>query len=321
MEKSKSEKILELFGQEQPLCLAPMYELNDLAFRTLCRKNGVKFCWSGMINAHLWVMNPRIRENYFQTCEKDRPLIIQITGNSEEELISTAIDVEPLCDAIDINLGCTKHIARRGNYGFYLVNTETKRQNVIKMVENLNRRINKPITAKIRLINDDDGNPCPQITSEFAKALETAGISLLSVHGRSNRQDKHGPVDSDAIKVIVQSVKIPVIANGGINNKDEGFQLMQNSGAFGIMIGQGLLKNPKMFSDDPNNKPLDHTREYIALFKEYPDNFYIARRHIFNFYEEHVRRDESLTAILKGTHSIEQLEKAVEEIEKKLNTE
>ena len=296
--------------------LAPMFEVNDLAFRILCRKYNVQLCWTGMVNVHNWATQPHLRNKFFQTCDIDRPLIVQLSGNNEDELIACAKDLEQFAIAIDINLGCTQHIARRGQYGYFMVNTENKRQNVIDMVKNIVQSINLPFTAKLRLINGEDGEPDIELTKNFAIELEKAGVSVLSVHGRQKNSNKAGPVDAEAIRQIADAVKIPVFANGGVSTKKEGIALVKASHAAGLLVGQGLLKNPRAFSNTPEPDPVNTGREYLELFKKYPDqNFYIARRHIFNFFEDYVRTNTKISEYLKSTQNIEQLEQFLNDFE------
>ena len=190
-----------------------------------------------------------------------------------------------------------------------MVNNENKRKNVIEMVKNIVASINVPLSIKFRLIDGEDGKPDVDITCKFAKELEDAGVSLISVHGRAKNSNKAGPVDAEAIRKIAESVSIPVMANGGVRTKEEAIEMFKESHAAGVMVGQGLLMNPKAFSDTPEHDPVAISREYLQLWKEYPDpNFFIARRHIFNFFDEIVRVNKPVGDYLKTTHSIEELE-------------
>ena len=297
--------------------LAPMVEVNDLAFRMMVREHGVKLCFTGMINTHMWAINPADRHKQFQTCPEDRPLIIQLNGNDEAELVACALDLVDSADAFDINLGCTQHIARRGKFGYFMVNTEDKRQNVLKLVRNLTSKIKIPITAKIRLLSDEDKTPSPELTAEFAKSLEEAGIAMISVHGRHQQLDKAGNVDAAAIRMIAEKVKIPVLANGGIRNREESDALLEASGASGTMIGQGLLANPRMFDADGDYDPVSLGREYLEMFKKYGGDRIVAKRHLFNFFESEIRDNPEISKVLKETWQIEDMEKFLDEYDTK----
>ncbi|OHT09018.1 hypothetical protein TRFO_22269 [Tritrichomonas foetus] len=308
MQEKKTQQIQQILKSAKvPFYLAPMFQVNDLAFRKMCRRHGILLCWTGMVNSHMWIINQKDRKTFFETCEGDRPLIGQINGNDENELLTCAQDLESFVDAIDINLGCTQHIARRGQYGYFMVNTEEKRQNVITLVENLTNKLSIPVTAKIRLLSDKDGNPDIQLTTEFAQRLEKAGISLISVHGRHKKMNKSGDADASAIKSIVDAVSIPVVANGGVTAKIDGENLVKETGAVGVMIGQALLVNPSLLETD-NPDPVALTREYFELYKEHPIDFLIAKRHVFNFFEQIIKAKPKIAEELKKVHTPEEME-------------
>lgn len=316
--EARREKILQLLNESgsPPVVLAPMVEVNDLSFRLMIRRHGIKLCWTGMINTHMWALHPNERNSYFSTCDEDRPLICQLSGNDETELITCAKDIQHLCDAIDINLGCAQHIARRGQYGYYMVNTEQKRQNVIQLVKNVIDVISVPLTVKIRILCDADGEPDLEQTAAFAHQLEEAGVALISVHGRHKRLDKAGLVSAEAIQAVIKSVSLPVLANGGITSITDSKSLLEATGAFGTMVGQGLLTNPHMF--DPINqdiKPIAFSKEYLDIYKKHGSDFLAAKRHIFNFFNDIIRNTPGTAEKIKSTHTVEQLEEFLKGID------
>ena len=169
-----------------------------------------------------------------------------------------------------------------------------------------------PITAKFRLLNDEEGNVDPQLTCEFAKSLEKAGISLISVHGRHKQLNKSGNIDIEAIKNIVDSVSIPVIANGGVKTKEDADDLIKQTGAAGVMIGQGLLENPLILETD-NPDPVKMTKEYFELYKQHPIDFFVARRHVFHFFDSIIRSNPPIANVLKKTRSVEDIYKFLDD--------
>ncbi|OHS95894.1 dihydrouridine synthase [Tritrichomonas foetus] len=275
--KTHVEKAWEFWKQfgDNPICLAPMAEVNDLAFRLQCRLHNVKVCYTGMINSNQWIQGHKYQNRVFQTCQEDRPLIVQLAGSDYDTILSSAVDIGPLCDAVDLNLGCTQHIAKRGGYGFFLVDTAEKRDEVIKLFEKLSTNVCVPVTAKIRIFTktDEENNevPDPETTIEFAKQLQNAGVSVLAVHGRFQHRDKKANVFTDIIKKVVETVEIPVIANGGVNSKSDAIEILRETGAAGVMVGQALLANPTIFDNDfienesertlIKNTNLDHNNE------------------------------------------------------------
>lgn len=308
-------KLISLQG-DPPVGLAPMFEVNDLAFRLLCRKYGVKLCWTGMVNAHNWATQSHQRKKFFETCPEDRPLIIQISGNNTEEILACAKDLEEFGDAIDINLGCTQHIAKRGKFGYFAINSEDKRENVIEMVQTIAASIKKPLTIKLRIIDGEDKKPDPELTKQFAQQLEKAGAAMISIHGRQKNSNKEGEVDIASIKLISDALTIPVFANGGVKNKEEAIKQINEIGCTGAMIGQGLLVNPRMFSDNPEQDPVGLSKDYIELWKEHPfHSIYVARRHIYYFFQGVLRTKPAVDEALKKTHTIEQIEDFIRQYE------
>lgn len=83
-----------------------MVDLGKLPFRMLTRKYGTQLCYTPMILANHFVVNSKLREQNFNTCEEDRPLFVQFAGHDPKVLLEAARHVEDCCDAVDINLGC-----------------------------------------------------------------------------------------------------------------------------------------------------------------------------------------------------------------------
>merc|ERR1711903_272107 len=118
--------------------VAPMVDGSELAFRMLCRRHGADCAYSPMIHARLFVENPKYRESYFTTCAEDRPLLAQFCANEPDTLLAAARLLEDRVDMVDLNLGCPQRIAKRGNYGAFLMDDL---QRVEAMVSLLTREL------------------------------------------------------------------------------------------------------------------------------------------------------------------------------------
>lgn len=320
-DREDSWKFWKQFG-EKPICLAPMVEMNDLAFRILVRRHEVKVCWTGMINSKQWNMSKKYQQTTFQTNEIDKPLICQISGSLDSDLLSTARSLSSSCCALDINLGCCQKVAKRGNYGYFMVDTENKRQDVIKLVSDISNSITVPLCVKIRMIENDIN-----LTVNFAKELEKAGAKILTIHARSAQQDKSGCINIECVKEIVKNLSIPVIANGGITSKQEAEQVLNETGAAGVMIGQALLKNPALLecdNNDPEEKKrknlFDVAREYLSIVKSVGGcGLDIVTRHLFYIFDNIMGTNNELRQKLSTTGNMDEIEKFVDFLEKMQN--
>ena len=103
----------------------------------------------------------------------------------------------------------------------------------------------KTITVKFRIGVSAD----KLITKEFAKRMEGAGASMLTIHGRTKDKVYAGEVNYDEIASAKSAVGIPVIANGGVFSNEDAKRLMQNTGADGVMVARASLFDPQLFCD------------------------------------------------------------------------
>lgn len=163
--------------------LAPMVDCSVLAFRLLCKRHGTQIGVCPMINSGVFAVscNENFRRVAYETCDEDHPSIAQICGHDPDDMVRTAamLEAEGRCVAIDVNLGCPQRVAKRGAYGAYLA----EHPELVKtIVERLVKETHIPITCKIRVLEDDES------TIAFARMLEEAGCSMLTVHGRTKTQ-------------------------------------------------------------------------------------------------------------------------------------
>lgn len=225
---------------------APMVNASEQAFRLLARRHNTHICFTPMLHSRLMVESEGYRRNAMHDLgdATDAPLIVQFCGNDPDTLLRAGRHVEAHCAAVDINLGCPQGIARKGNYGAFLLE---KTSLLERIVLNLSGNLAVPVTCKIRLLSTLDA------TLDLARRLEKAGCAMLTVHGRTKEEmkDRIGMVDWEAIKLIREAVKIPVIANGGLATFDDVAKCVAATGVAGVMSSEALLENPAFFDPQP----------------------------------------------------------------------
>lgn len=144
------------------------------------------------------------------------------------------------------NIILYQKIAKRGNYGSYLLEDQ---ELVLKIISRLaHSDLKVPVTCKVRKFTDNEK------TFKYYKRMEQAGCSLLTVHGRTRHQNKEkvGKCDWEFIRRVKQELKIPVFANGGIYKHADIVNCLEFTKADGVMSSEALLENPMLFQDTDN---------------------------------------------------------------------
>jgi tRNA-dihydrouridine synthase 1 len=260
------------------LVVAPMVDQSDLPFRLLCRRYGSNLCFTPMIHARLAVTSKMYQSKFIGTWldPEDRPLIAQLCGSDPDIMLQAAQLVEPYVDGIDINCGCPQGIAKRGNYGAFLLEQEST---LLPLVEHLSRHLNVPLSVKVRLLpapdlpphsngdgGDDDGFDIPTASLELYGKLVKAGAHLLTIHGRTRKQkqDMTGQSDWETIRKAVELYgdQIPIFANGSIYDYHDVEECLKQTGVDGVMSSESLLEYPAIFYKEPQEADLMTEEEH-----------------------------------------------------------
>jgi tRNA-dihydrouridine synthase B len=224
------------------LALAPMQEVTDGKFWTLVhRYGGADVYWTEYFRVHSTSTPERKIVEAIIGNTTGRPVIAQMIGNDIPELVRTARFLQQLpIAAIDLNLGCPAPIVYRKCAGGGLLR-EPERIDAI--LGALRDAIDIKFTVKTRLgfasVNEFD-----RLLSIFARH----SIDLLTVHARTVAQLYRLPVHYDRIRQAVEALPCPVIANGHVYSAAQAQDLLSRTGAAGLMIGRGAIRNPWLFN-------------------------------------------------------------------------
>ena len=238
--------------------MAPLAGYTDLPYRRSCKRHGCIYAFTEMVDTGSLVYSSRNTRRFLDRGQDEEWLGIQIVGCKLNE-IEKAIEIinEHDFDVLDLNVGCpTLKVVKKGKGAGLAKHPE----HVAKIIELMVKKSMIPVTAKLRIQDTID----PEKTLVLAKKIEEAGAQALTVHGRLLSAIYSGPCYPNIISAIRESVKIQVIANGGVTDKDSYHKLKNDSGCSEIMIARGAMGNPWIFEEIKNNESVIPSTEELA---------------------------------------------------------
>lgn len=224
--------------------VAPMAGVTDRPYRQLCKALGAGYAVSEMSasDPRLW-HTPLSRQRRDHAGEVT-PIAVQIAGGNAAHLAAAAeFNIDEGAEVIDINMGCPAKKVCNQAAGSALLRDEALVADILDAVVAVGVRRNIPITLKIRTGWDPLHRNGPRI----AQLAESAGIAMLTVHGRTRSDLYRGVAEYDTIAEIKSRVSIPVIANGDIDTPVKAADVLRHTGADGIMVGRAGLGRPWLY--------------------------------------------------------------------------
>jgi tRNA-dihydrouridine synthase B len=293
--------------------LAPMAGVTDRPFRVLCRKFGAGLAASEMItsDARLWnTSKSRHRMNHEGEPE---PRVVQLAGADAQALAEAArANVALGAQIIDLNMGCPAKKVCGRLCGSALLTDEPL---VARILDAVVRAVDVPVTLKIRTGWDREHRNGVNI----ACIAESCGIAALAVHGRTRADFYAGTAEYDTIRDIKRRVRIPVFANGDIDTPQKAHEVLDFTGADGVMIGRAShgapwifravnahlrerIQMPALQRADVRDIILTHLDSLYAFYGE-ETGVRIARKHLGWYCQQLLGSPEQVRRDLMGAES------------------
>ena len=233
-------------SSELQFSLAPMAGYTDLPFRRICRRFGLYYAYTALIDAGALTYGNRENPLILARGEEEPWLAVQLLGSIPEDIrVSGGLLQAMDFDAIDFNMGCPVRKVMQRQAGAALMRNP---ENALTCLKILRDSTDKPLTVKTRILSETD----PEPTLRFCQALAGIGIDGLTIHGRLAGKVYSGPVAHAVIKAVREALKIPVCANGGIFSRADALQLAAETGCQHLMVARGAIGNPWIFRELQN---------------------------------------------------------------------
>lgn len=308
--------------KESRLLLPPLADYTDYPYRRILAEFDPPFMCTEMISPEALVRENQRTMEMVKMVEGNHLNGVQLVGSDVESMRNGAIMVEAMgYDYIDINMGCTVKTITRTGAGLALMSDEDRAVSVTSAVVDA---VDIPVTCKMRMgLTLETKN-----AESLSRKLVNEGISAITIHGRTGEKKFGLAVDLDGIKKVVDSIDVPVIANGGINSGDEAVNLLDATRATAVMPGRGLIGNPWLVNGirsslNGTKSPspgLDEKKEVVMRHLSYLCDFYgertgvILMRRLLGKYFSGCRNAGQLKLDGQKTGTIKVVEALVERI-------
>jgi tRNA-dihydrouridine synthase B len=259
--------------------LAPMAGVTDRPFRQIARAFGAGLAASEMITSDVRLWSTKKTQRRMDHIGEPEPRVVQLAGAEPEALAEAARrNVDLGAQIIDINMGCPAKKVCNRLCGSALLTDEAL---VAKILESVTAAVKVPVTLKTRTGWSRDLRNGVRI----AQLAESCGIAALAVHGRTREDFYDGTAEYETIREMRSRIKIPLIANGDIDSPQKARDVLDFTGATGVMLGRAAHGSPWVFRDV--NYFLSHGKNAPALpLRKVGDTILAHLESLYAFYGE-----------------------------------
>ena len=303
---------------------APMAGVTDRPFRKLCKRLGAGYAVSEMVTSRKDLWNSLKTSRRADHTGEVAPISVQIAGTDAQMMADAArYNIDRGAQIIDINMGCPAKKVCNKWAGSALMQDETLALEIVSAVVSACSPQNVPVTLKMRTGWSVDNKNAVSI----ARAAESAGVQMLTVHGRTREQGYKGFAEYETIAAVKAAVRVPVVANGDITTPQKARDVLAATGADAVMIGRAAQGRPWIFREivhflttgetlaapaqsEIKTLLMEHLLEHYELYGE-QTGLYTARKHIGWYvqgftggeaFRQHMNRLESCEAQLQAVN-------------------
>lgn len=221
--------------------MAPLAGYTCFPFRLMVERLGAGSAYTEMVSSDGLKYNDRATAKLLYTDDREKLKCVQLLGSIPAvfERAAKSGRLEKF-DVIDVNMGCPVPNVVKAGEGSALLEDLPRASRIIEAC----KRSGKVVSVKCRI----GMNRHKIVIEEFARMCEQSGADMITVHGRTRDMMYDGEPLYEYIRLAKQSVKIPVFANGGIDSEVKAWEMMEKTGADGIMLARYGFENPLMFS-------------------------------------------------------------------------
>ncbi|MCK5878206.1 MAG: tRNA-dihydrouridine synthase family protein [Holophagae bacterium] len=301
-----------------PLVLAPMAGISHLPFRRLVRKYGSPgLFFTEMLSSRTLPGEFFDRPGYVQCDDAEHPICYQIfTSNPEDAEAATRKLCEGPADIVDLNLSCpAPEIAKKRKAGAYLLNDLDMINRILRSMISVST---VPVTVKIRLGKKADRG----FLGDLAAVLNENGVAAVTIHPRETGEKLKRVSRWEYIGYMKDLMKIPVIGNGDVINREDCLRMFSETGCDGVMIGRAAVQKPWIFSTIIGEAPettseflLETYRESVRLFSTYfEETRFLGRIKEFTWYfSRNMKFGHHFASLIQNAGSVTEVSRIVEE--------
>ncbi|RZJ06475.1 MAG: tRNA dihydrouridine synthase DusB [Rubrivivax sp.] len=234
------------FHLPNALFVAPMAGVTDRPFRQLCRRLGAGYAVSEMVTSRKELWGSLKTSRRADHTGEPGPIAVQIAGTDAAMMAeAAAYNIDRGAQIIDINMGCPAKKVCNKWAGSALMRNEVLALEIVEAVVAVCTPRGVPVTLKMRTgWSADERNAL-----RLARLFETAGIAMLTIHGRTREQGYQGLAEYDTIAAVKAALGIPVVANGDIDSPGKARDVLAYTKADALMIGRAAQGRPWIFRE------------------------------------------------------------------------